>query len=457
LEDRLASLVAEGIELFAATDHDHLSDYDPLIDRLELRDWIDAVVGVESTSAVWGHFNAHPLEIDPSAPDGGPPDWADGAIAGLDMRPSDLFEAMRARGARVVQINHPRSLSLENHQAWFDRVGLTFDFARRTFHGDLDLVSVPASYMRLPGDEDLFSATFDALEVFNGFVPSDSDGDGVTDLRNLDRVMRDWMNFLSLGYVAVPIGNSDSHALLRTPAGLPRTLVRVGDDSASALRAGLEDEVYSALLESRDVVVTDGPMVRVTAGGAPAIGREVAADGGVVVLSIAVHSPEWIDFDTIEVFANATFDPDDSRETLIPLVCYTTRDPDAMHPEDPCLLASLPPRPLAVDRVDVTGDTEFFRREAAVELSLAEDEIPTRTGARGTDAWVVVRVRGQRALYPVLLQGVVTEGNLADLLAADTEAELAPLLFGRGVPAAAFTAPVFVDFDGGGYLAPFAP
>jgi hypothetical protein len=28
---------------------------------------------------------------------------------------------------------------------------------------------------------------------------------------------------------------------------------------------------------------------------------------------------------------------------------------------------------------------------------------------------------------------------------------------GRGVGAAAFTAPVFVDFDGGGWRAPFAP
>jgi hypothetical protein len=34
---------------------------------------------------------------------------------------------------------------------------------------------------------------------------------------------------------------------------------------------------------------------------------------------------------------------------------------------------------------------------------------------------------------------------------------IAGVLQGRGVPAEAFTAPVFVDFDGGGYRAPFAP
>ena len=30
-------------------------------------------------------------------------------------------------------------------------------------------------------------------------------------------------------------------------------------------------------------------------------------------------------------------------------------------------------------------------------------------------------------------------------------------LAGKGIPAAAVTAPIFVDFDGGGYRAPFAP
>jgi hypothetical protein len=34
---------------------------------------------------------------------------------------------------------------------------------------------------------------------------------------------------------------------------------------------------------------------------------------------------------------------------------------------------------------------------------------------------------------------------------------IATALHGHGVPAEAFTAPVFVDFDGQGYRAPFAP
>ena len=92
----------------------------------------------------------------------------------------------------------------------------------------------------------------------------------MNELGNLDLVSRDWMNFLSFGRVLTPVGNSDSHYLQKSPAGLPRTLVRVGDDSPDALRAGLEDDVYATLLgegTARDVVVTDGPMISVTESG----------------------------------------------------------------------------------------------------------------------------------------------------------------------------------------------
>jgi hypothetical protein len=69
---------------------------------------------------------------------------------------------------------------------------------------------------------------------------------------------------------------------------------------------------------------------------------------------------------------------------------------------------------------------------------------------------VVVRARGNRSIYPVLLNGVLSTENLATLVAGDP-AQVEALLAGNGVPAAAFTAPIFLDLDGGGYRAPFAP
>lgn len=459
-EARLASLLTEGIEYFASTDHDYLSDYDPLIDALDLRGWIDAVVGVEATSAVLGHFNAYPLERDDGAPSGGAVDWPNGDVEGLDMLPRQLWQRLRDRGAQVVQVNHARALGNDTHQQYFDRVALGYDFAARTFGGDPSAQPVPSSYMRQPEDQDLFSDTFDALEVWNGFSPGDSDGDGIAELRNMDILLRDWMNFLSLGKVYTPVGNSDSHYLRKTPGGLPRTLVRVGDDSASAIAAGVDDELYATMLgdgAARDVIVTDGPMVRVTRAGddASVLGEVVDADGG-VTLAIAVQTAGWVEIDTIEVFASSTFDPVEGDHTaLVPLVCFTTRELEGLDEQDPCVLATMAPQPLTVDLVEV--GTGFFRREASASLALVAGDIPVRDGASGEDAWVVVRVRGRRAMYPILVQGVVNAGNLAALIAADDDAALAPLLAGRGVPAMAFTAPVFLDFDGGGYRAPFAP
>jgi hypothetical protein len=44
-----------------------------------------------------------------------------------------------------------------------------------------------------------------------------------------------------------------------------------------------------------------------------------------------------------------------------------------------------------------------------------------------------------------------------DTLVAGDPAALDSLLRAEGVPATAFTAPIYVDFDGGGYRAPFGP
>jgi hypothetical protein len=69
-EDRLASLLVEGIEFFAGTDHDRLFDYDPLIDAFGVRGLIDAVVGIESTPFAYGHFKCLPAGHRSHRPDG---------------------------------------------------------------------------------------------------------------------------------------------------------------------------------------------------------------------------------------------------------------------------------------------------------------------------------------------------------------------------------------------------
>ncbi|MBI4510787.1 MAG: CehA/McbA family metallohydrolase [Deltaproteobacteria bacterium] len=455
LEDRVKTLVAEGVEFFASSDHDYLSDYAPFIDQLKLRPFIDSTIGVESTPFAWGHFIAWPLVPDEADPSRGAPDWALGAREGFDMLPVELWKSLRDRGARVVQVNHPRIGGMGNFMAYFDRCGLTFDFANRTFYGTPG-EPVPSSWLRMPENMDIFSDEFDTLEVWNRFVVSDSDKDGVREISSLDRILRDWMNFLSFGRLFTPMGNSDSHTLEKDPAGLPRTLVRVADDSAESLHAGIEDDIVATLLGAkgapRDVVVTNGPMVRVLdAPGSSAVGKTITATAGKASLTVEVQSAEWVTYDTVEVFANTTFEPADTGPTaLVPLLCFTSRDLDSLTASDPCKLAPLGAKPLVVRH-------EKDRYESVVKVELAEGDVVARAGARGKDAWIVVRVRGQRALYPVLLHETLDEASLDKVVSAKDDAELEAALGKKGIPAVAFTAPVLVDFDGNGFLAPFAP
>jgi hypothetical protein len=92
-----------------------------------------------------------------------------------------------------------------------------------------------------------------------------------------------------------------------------------------------------------------------------------------------------------------------------------------------------------------------------VTITLDAADITTRAGATGKDAWLVFRARGDRGIFPILIKGdTITDTTMPALLTGDLQA-IGTALDGRGVPATAVTAPVFVDFDGGGYRAPFAP
>jgi hypothetical protein len=204
----------------------------------------------------------------------------------------------------------------------------------------------------------------------------------------------------------------------------------------------------------RDVVVTTGPMIRVSEQGetGSAIGQVIAGSGGEVTLDIGVQSPRWAAFDTIEVFANSVPDIKSTETVLHPVACFTSAELPA---GDPCSDAPLGSHPLDVSLVAVAPGFQRFEAQAAITLSTADAGLYPE-GGTGEDVWVVVRVRGDRALYPLLLSGVITDDNLSTLVSG-TQAEVEAALDGIGVTATAFTAPIYLDLDGGGYRARFAP
>jgi hypothetical protein len=461
-EERLRSAASSGVEMFAVTDHDYVSDLQPLVKKLGLERITRALPGIEVTPFAYGHFNAWPIQPLDDSPNRGAIDWAQGAMGDLAMTPREIYEAMRARGAKMVQINHPRSTGFGQFQAFFDRAALSFDYTRRTIFGDFAKASVPNEILRLP-EESLWDDTFNALEVWNGFGTSDSDGDGVVELVSLDRVLRDWFNMLSMGFFVTPTGNSDTHTSVSDPMGMPRTYVRVSNDSSAVLdTAAAADEVIATLSGktatgtnvARDIIVTDGPMLEVGASGQPAIGRVVSATSGTVLLNVTVTSPDWADFDTIEVFANQTPQtPPGTVTSLVPLRCWTTRIA-TLDANDPCKLAPLAPAVLAVDkRTDAPGP----RRFATTTITINAGEIPTRAGKTGNDAWLVIRVRGDRGIFPIMSNGILSDAALFSTVLTGTVDEIHTALAHKGAPAQAFTSPIFIDFDGDGYRAPFAP
>jgi hypothetical protein len=363
----------------------------------------------------------------------------------------------------MIQVNHPRERGATSEfQAAFDRANVKFDFDNRTIFGDYENANMPNEWLRLPG-ETLWSDAFNGLEVWNGFQMGDANGDMLREHKKLDRVMRDWFSMLSLGFYVTPAGNSDSHTASKDPIGMPRTYVRVTDDTEQALTSG---SVVASVLATqtganntaRDIVVTNGPFLDVRVANAPALARVVAATGGSITLEVTIASPEWAEVDTLEVFANSTPGPVPSGDltTLIPLKCWTTRTLGTLAAMDPCNQAAIAPESVNIPLANVPGGGGFKRYEATVVVTLDVNDIVTRAGAVGRDAWLVFRVRGDRATFPLLPDNAVDATTLPVILGGDMTA-IATALRGIGITATAFTAPVFVDFDGGGYRGPFAP
>jgi hypothetical protein len=460
-EDKVVGYVDEGVDFISSSEHDVHFDYAPVIAGLGAERLLASAVGVETTPWDYGHFIAWPMTVDPLSPNGGALDWANGDPA-LSLAPGQIFDGLRGLGAKVVQVNHPRTppKAISSFQQNFDRAQLTFDFANHTFYGDQATQPILNATLGLPDDALLFSDKFDALEIYNlngtgpannHLAPMPIDGERADVV--VEATLRDWMNFLSFGFTPTAVGDSDSHELKSYPQGLPRTLVAVPDDTPGA--PGLIDEVAATVGgkgRPRDVIVTNGPFLQLTVDGM-GIGRTVAHATGPLAIHVSVQTPSWIPVDTVEVFANNTFDIPGEKGSdpapLVPALCFTSKAAPSMR----CQMAIGGARPLAVSTVQVSPGAT--RLEIAVD---ANDVTPDmlllrqRAGAQGSDLWMVARATGETALFPVIPIGVadgITVGSLVD--------QGAGVLAGSGVPALAFTNPVFVDVDGNGWRGAFQP
>jgi hypothetical protein len=188
-------------------------------------------------------------------------------------------------------------------------------------------------------------------------------------------------------------------------------------------------------------------MVRVTAtaastgqtgGLALGLPRTIETTDGSVDVTVEIQSPLWAEFDRVEYYVNSTTTKTivnkNSGAGIVAVRRYSIT-PDFVQTAPADFVVST-----AVVDPMVAGAS---RLEATTTLNLA---------GLTQDVWVVVMVKGtdgvSRPLFPVVPNSLKTSTNatLADL----TDGNLGE----DGMTALAFTNPIFVDVDGGGWTAP---
>ena len=245
------------------------------------------------------------------------------------------------------------------------------------------------------GDTGLWSERFTAMEVMNGH--------GVGEFYGR---LRWWLTLVGRGFVPTATGVSDTHRAIVSQAGGPRSYVWVGAENDAPGTFDLPG--FASAVNAGRVVGSNGPLIelRLRAGEAVATLGEtlVSAAGAPVAVEVDVQTPGWMTLETVELHINVV-------EPL--LVEPGTFDETLLAPTMSAALEAVEPLEVAAE-----GSVQHLRRRWRARFEFAPE----------SDAYVVAVVRGGRSLYPVTLRDSVQ-----------------PL---------AFTNPVYVDVDGGGYDRP---
>ncbi len=281
---RLRTYLAQGVEVFAATDHDHVPDYAPALEALKAQGRIRVLPAAEITSsapnplAPWtiGHTNAWPLRRNALA-------HRRGAPPSQNLRLPDLYALLRERfGVEVVQMNHPRQRGV-GEQGYLDRMGLE----GHAYEPEKPISFPPNDHLLTPGaDGHTRAIDFDAIELMNG--PS---------YAVFLRVRRDLYSFLRQGFRRTGTAVSDNHSP-QQPA-LPRSYVRFPPGLP-----GFNSSAFNTAIRAGRVFCTTGPLFtrfRVNGG---RMGDQVPAPDGHVTIALAVAAAPWVPVEEVRLLVN---------------------------------------------------------------------------------------------------------------------------------------------------------
>jgi hypothetical protein len=310
IRDRVISNVAEGVEIAVASEHNYVADFSPVVRELKLEASLVTIPGNEITTDAlkkpWGHVNVFPIAPDPTRPRGGAVDLGERTAA-------EVLAEMRALpGNPLIQVNHPRA------------PGVIGYFTQLKFDPKIGV-----------GTEPGYDAKFDALEVWNG-----------RNVHERDRVVEEMMAMIETKHPVTATADTDTHGIVGQEAGYPRTYVRVGSDRDLDRWDGARTtDLLNGVRGARDVVLTNGPFLRVTANGA-GIGGVARAKNGVVEVKIHVECAPWMSVERLRFKARGML-----------------KDPSAATADLPVTLKPLPSGAMGADvtrTMAVRGDAVFL-------------------------------------------------------------------------------------------------
>jgi len=260
IPERIKSVIAEGVEVAVATDHNYITDYYPALKKLGLDKYLAVIAGNEVTHNGIIHFNTYPLKTRPKEENSG-------AIDPRAEEASLLFKASRKKNPEaLLQVNHPRSIK----------------YGYFTYY-HLDPAS--AAYAL-----NTFDLSFDVLEVINGPYRNNSDRVAV----------KDWLNLLNRGYYFPLVGSSDSHGADTEEPGYARTYVYYEGERGEKLN---RTAVMESLKKGRSFAST-GPIIEFKINGKYTCGDSFTTEKEKIHLSLQVQSAPWVAVDEVRIIIN---------------------------------------------------------------------------------------------------------------------------------------------------------
>jgi hypothetical protein len=217
IAERLVESAADGIQLHFATDHDHISDFRPVLGPLGLDGIMETVVATEMSPVLRGHMNCYPLQPRLSLANNGAFSWwrrsVDTTSEEFELIRQDYGGPLTSDGGFVLSMNHPIGSGLAGFAGWSPGV-----------------IDSP----------DFWSDDFDAMEVLNA--------------GSYDEYLPLYLDLVARGHRITPVGVTDSHGYTAGSPGLNGTYIGLGIDSP----ADYDDDLLRAAYLARNTIVSRG-------------------------------------------------------------------------------------------------------------------------------------------------------------------------------------------------------